>query len=297
MANDFSGSGAQALYRFEPSLLTVDSINTNTLTLKNVPTSDTSNQMEGAGCAKILNASDQGFYIPDASLSAGFPFKNSDTNKKMTFCGWYEPIGTLPVAIFLSKWITYNTFIVVANGSSWSVCVGTGHTISIGGVAQTTNYQSGSGSDTWTLRVPVLFSYSSAITYSYDQSAGNTTSVTWGTGTEMITTTNRIVSNQLTERIRFTLRRSSGDLAANETIKLAVNIYNGGTVDVIGTSCAAYNNQWMKQEMSLTTTTDANGVVDVAYTGASTVAGTVYIVVFRPDTSPTESMAWVDTVK
>lgn len=173
----------------------------------------------------------------------------------------------------------------------------TGHTISINGTPQTTNYQSGSGSDTWTLRVPVLFDYSDAITYSYDQTAGNTTSVTWGTGTEMITTTNRVVSNQLTERIRFTLRRASGDLATNETIKLAVNIYNAGSVDVIGTTCAPYNNQWMKQEMSLTTTTDANGVVDVAYTGASTVAGTVYIVVFRPDTSPTESMAWVDTVK
>ncbi len=170
----------------------------------------------------------------------------------------------------------------------------TGHTISIGGVGQTTNYMSGSGTNKWTFRVPVLFNYSQAITYSYDQGAGNTTSVTWST--ELNTTSARVISNQLTERIHFTLRNASGALVANETIKLAIHSYNAGTVDVAGTY-APYNPVWMTREMILTTATDANGVVDVAYTGPSTVANSIYIIVFRPDSGPTESMAWVDTVK
>ena len=91
--NNFSGDATcLALWRFENGALLADSKSTNTLVAApNVPTADTVHFVEGGASANFVAASSQGLKITDANLAAGFPFKNGDTGKKVTFCFWYQP--------------------------------------------------------------------------------------------------------------------------------------------------------------------------------------------------------------
>lgn len=161
----------------------------------------------------------------------------------------------------------------------------TGHTISIGGVAQTTNYNGGSGTGSWEFRIPVAFTQASAITYSYDQGAGNTLNVM--DGTELSTITGQAVENYLTKRIRFVLNKSDGTVCNAETVKLAVFTYAAGS---------ASSGSWMVRQQGQTATTDANGQIDVPYAGSASVGDTVYVMVIRTDGSPSESLAWTNVV-
>jgi len=98
-SNNFSSiSSLCAQYRFESGALTTDSKGTNTLTASaSSPTSATSPAAfvvaEGSGSARFTRASSQGFYCVDASLAAGFPFKNGDSTKKLTVCAWFKSFG------------------------------------------------------------------------------------------------------------------------------------------------------------------------------------------------------------
>lgn len=174
----------------------------------------------------------------------------------------------------------------------------TGHTISIGGTPQTTNYQSGSGGAYWILRVPVLFTADMVVTYAYSQSAGNTTDTI--TGTELAETTAEPAAMSLTRRIRFALKKSDGTAAASETVKYAVFQYNGGTVDGNGDHVTESNPKgmtWMLREQQGTTTTDASGILDVPYAGVAACGATIYVMVIRTNASPSQSFIWNDTVK
>ena len=168
--------------------------------------------------------------------------------------------------------------------------VAAGHTIKVNTVAKTTTYRSGSGTGAWVLRIPILVKKSDVITYSYDTAAGATIAV--DTTTELLAVTDVAINNWLTKRIHFTLYDSTNALVSAETIKLAVLAYNSGTVDT-----GVQSDLWMKRSFKTTTTTDANGVVDVRYYGSEVSGDTVYIAVIRPNTSPTECFVWADTVK
>ena len=172
--------------------------------------------------------------------------------------------------------------------------VATGHTISVNGSPQTTNYQSGSGTSVWVLRVPVLFDKDDAVTYSYNDAVGNTTKVSDGLEIDLVADVH--VTNLLTKRIRFTLKKSDNTVAANETVKLAVSKYNSGVAtEGPGDNVTGDNPQggiWMGREMNATPTTDANGLLDIPYNGGSAVGGTVYVTVIRTNASPSESMIW-----
>ena len=88
MSNDFTGdSNCVALWRFEPTDLLADSISTNDLTDNNTIGSNTADHIEGAGCADFEQLNYEHGNILDTNLSAGFPFKSGDTNKKITVCG------------------------------------------------------------------------------------------------------------------------------------------------------------------------------------------------------------------
>jgi len=88
MANDFTGDpNCVALWRFEPTNLLADSIGTNDISDNNTIASNTTDHIEGAGCADFEQLNDEYGDILDADLSAGFPFKSGDTNKKITVCG------------------------------------------------------------------------------------------------------------------------------------------------------------------------------------------------------------------
>jgi hypothetical protein len=176
----------------------------------------------------------------------------------------------------------------------------TGHTIKIGGVPQTTTYQSGSGTAAWTLRIPVLCGGDAAITYSYDSAAGNTTAV--DDSQEISAVTDVQVNNLLTKRIRFTLKDANGNPVVSETVKMAVHLYNSGTATESPGDNVTLDNPaggiWMRRVMTATPTTDTNGLIDIPYTGLSLVEGTtVYVVVYRPNSSPTQSFAWITTIQ
>ncbi|MDI6451757.1 RHS repeat-associated core domain-containing protein [Anaerobaca lacustris] len=86
--NDFSSDpNCAALWRFENGALTADSIGSNTLTQSGSPAADTSNYREGSASANLASGR---FYITDASLSADYPFKSTDTNKKISVCLWFN---------------------------------------------------------------------------------------------------------------------------------------------------------------------------------------------------------------
>jgi hypothetical protein len=75
-------TGCKAKYSFENGVLTTDSIGSNTLTNHDV-NSDISYYKELAASAYLNGAAY--LNIADADLGAGFPFKNGDTTKKMSF--------------------------------------------------------------------------------------------------------------------------------------------------------------------------------------------------------------------
>ena len=174
----------------------------------------------------------------------------------------------------------------------------TGHTIKLGETPQTTTYQSGSGTANWVLRIPVLLNADQIITYSYDSAVGNTTAI--DDGQEIANVTDIHVSNLLTKRIKFTLKKSDNNPVVSETVKMSVHLYNSGTVENPGDNVTLTypEGMWMRRVMEIAPTTNSDGLIDIPYTGGVLAVGTtVYIVVYRPNVTPTESFAWVDTIK
>lgn len=107
MANDFSGdSNIYAHWRFEPGGLTTDSKSTNHLTAYNSPAAETSDYMEGTGCARLNMRQTQYFGITDANLVSGFPLKSNDTTKTMSLSAWFkfESFQNQSYQDIISKW-------------------------------------------------------------------------------------------------------------------------------------------------------------------------------------------------
>ena len=69
---------------------------------------------------------------------------------------------------------------------------------------------------------------------------------------------------------------------------MAVYKYAGGSVA---------DSNWMVLEQTATPTSSGAGVVEIEYTGAASVGGTVYVAVIQPNTTPTESFIWTETIQ
>lgn len=108
MANDFSAeTNLQAQYRWESGALTADSSGKgNSLTNWYGP-AETGTCKEGSGAVDFEDADADGQFRLDADLTADFPLKNGDTNKKFSFCFWFRP-ETVPGASdwddLVAKW-------------------------------------------------------------------------------------------------------------------------------------------------------------------------------------------------
>jgi hypothetical protein len=104
MANNFSGNAnCIALWKFENGALLTDSKGANTLTAGGgtTPTADTSIKKEGNAS---VNYNADGYHkIADASLDAGFPFKNGDSTKKITLCFWMYNDAVASLKYFFGK--------------------------------------------------------------------------------------------------------------------------------------------------------------------------------------------------
>ena len=79
-----------ALWRFEPTKLTVDSIGTNTLTNINAVPANTTTFKEGLAAADFEADSKQYFTVTDVNLANAFPLKNGNTDKKISVCFWFR---------------------------------------------------------------------------------------------------------------------------------------------------------------------------------------------------------------
>ena len=83
--------------------------------------------------------------------------------------------------------------------------------------------------------------------------------------------------------IVLTLKNAAGALVASTPVKYAIFEYEDGN---------PYNDAFMRLVGKGVFTTDANGVLEVLYTGSVGVGGTAYVAVIHPNTTPTESMIW-----
>ena len=154
-----------------------------------------------------------------------------------------------------------------------------------GGANAALTYRSGNASASWKVRRAELIQQNDTVVLDYSQASGAILAV--DDNAELTETTDFSVTNNLTKRIRFILKKSDNAVVASETVKYGIFQYDSG---------APANANWMTRDTKGTVATTAAGLVDVQYTGSVAVGGTVYVVIVRPDTTPTESMVWTDAV-
>lgn len=113
MANNFSGdANCYALWKMDSIAagVTPDDKGNNDLTVIGssgpVIATGAADHKEGAGAAYFdYGEGDQAFYIADASLGAGFPFKSGDSTKKISICFWFRsPSDTGEAGYIFSKY-------------------------------------------------------------------------------------------------------------------------------------------------------------------------------------------------
>ena len=140
MANDFStDESCKALWRFESGAFTTDSIGTNTLTNDGADEATGEGQYKEGSCAADFEFGNTDcMYRSDANLSAGFPFKNGDSVKKISLAFWvkwesipadntryviskYHTVGKRSFAIVTLADLTCNFYNGYNNGDSYEV--------------------------------------------------------------------------------------------------------------------------------------------------------------------------------
>jgi hypothetical protein len=92
-----------ALWQFEPTKLTVDSIGTNNLTDVNTVGQSLSDFKQGAAAAKFDYRYHESLKITDAQLSNKFPLKNGTNNKKISLCFWVKFVTPLSWPCIFAK--------------------------------------------------------------------------------------------------------------------------------------------------------------------------------------------------
>lgn len=162
-ANDFSSdANCKALWNFESGALTTDSKGGNTLTASTTPTEDTTNYKQGSCSAHFDEGQNDRFYRNDADLDAGYPYKNGDTNKKISLCLWFrlDAIGEARYVYYKATTSNYSMHVFIptwnkiqlklsSNGTSWT---------------NTYEHATALSANVW---------YHLAITYEYSEGNGN----------------------------------------------------------------------------------------------------------------------------
>jgi hypothetical protein len=101
--------------------------------------------MEGAYSLKLVAASAQYAYRNDADLTTGFPLKNGDTVKKVSFAFWHKPVAI------------NNTYYLVCKGKNQSGKRTIAIQQSNSGLIITIGWNSGNSWDTWTVAASGIF--------------------------------------------------------------------------------------------------------------------------------------------
>ena len=150
--------------------------------------------------------------------------------------------------------------------------------------AAAVTYRSGSGTQNWVLRLAALVKHGAIIKITYNTATGATVSTS---GSVEINGVNAVpLPDQLTKRVRTTLKDKNNVLVTNEAgILTAIFEYGGGVL-----SAAA----WMTLANKATVTSDASAICDMLYTGTAVVADTVYAATLR--VAAVESQIWTETV-
>ena len=106
-----------ALWRFEPTTFTDDSVGKNNLTNDGAGL-ETTDRKEGAGCANIKANERDSLSIYDDYLSAGFPTRSGDPNVVMSICFWMKPRSFPFNATMISK------YQIATDTRSWRLFLG-----------------------------------------------------------------------------------------------------------------------------------------------------------------------------
>jgi hypothetical protein len=92
-----------ALWRFEPTTFTDDSIGRNNLT-NDGATLEATDRKEGSGCANLKASERDSLSIYDDYLAAGFPTRKGDPNVVISICFWMKPRSFPYNATMISKY-------------------------------------------------------------------------------------------------------------------------------------------------------------------------------------------------
>ena len=154
-----------------------------------------------------------------------------------------------------------------------------------GGANVALTYRSGNATASWKVRRAELIQQNDTVVLDYAQASGIILAV--DDNAELSETVDAAVTNNLTKRIRLTLKDKDNNTVNSTVVKFGIFQFDGGV---------PANANWMTRDTKGTTTTSAAGVLDVEYTGAVAVGANVYVVIIQPNTTPTQSMVWTDTV-
>ena len=155
-----------------------------------------------------------------------------------------------------------------------------------GGAGTALTYRSGNATSSWKVRRAELIQQNDTVVLDYAQASGIILAV--DDNAELTETVDAAVTNNLTKRVRLTLKDKNNANVASETVKYGIFQYDSG---------APANADWMTRDTKGTVATDANALLDVQYTGSVAVGADVYVVVIRPNTTPTESFVWNQVVE
>lgn len=152
MANDVSSdSNCKAWWKYESGAITADSKGTNTLTDNGTVGSDTSDYKEGSGCATFNNSVPEYLSITDSNLDSGFPLKNGDTTKIISWCGWRKFSSLVSSAYIFCKGehgtSTRSFALQIESGFSYALSVDIG--ISGGSSFEKVYFGTGFSTDVW----------------------------------------------------------------------------------------------------------------------------------------------------
>jgi len=154
-----------------------------------------------------------------------------------------------------------------------------------GGANAALTYQSGNGTASWKVRRAELIQQNDTVVLDYSQAGGSILAV--DDNAELSETVDFAVTNNLTKRVRLTLKDKNNAVVASTTVKYGIFQYDSG---------APANANWMTRDTKGTATTTAAGLLDVQYTGTVAVGATVYVAVIQPNVTPTEAFVWDQAV-
>jgi hypothetical protein len=161
-----------------------------------------------------------------------------------------------------------------------------GLTVGPSGTEGAVTYRSGDSTTTWVVRRAALAKNGDTWVIDYAQGAGEL--VLNGGGAELSTTTNAAVTNNLTRRVRATLKR--GDTGAIITTAVDILLYDADPRDSDDAAWGAARGQYPN------VTPDASGTIDIEATAASLTVGVVtYLTVFSPREDSSGASAYART--